>query len=174
MERIFDPFFTTKEVGTGTGLGLSLVLRIVTEACGAIDVASTVGAGSVFTVYLPRAGDAPADEADDEPPLPRGGGQRVLVVDDEEPLLTLVTETLDELGYSTIGFSSSIAALAAFRANPASFDAMIVDGRMPAMPGSALIREVRRIRGSIPLLLLSGDLSAMSAIAPKAEGPTRC
>jgi anti-sigma regulatory factor (Ser/Thr protein kinase) len=110
MERIFDPFFTTKEAGAGTGLGLSLVLRIVTEAGGAIDVASTPGTGSVFTVYLPRTGDAPEDQTAAEPALPRGGGQRVLVVDNEEMLLTLVTETLDELGYSAIGFTSSLAA----------------------------------------------------------------
>src|SRR5262249_42038372 len=118
FERIFDPFFTTKEPGTGTGLGLSLVLRIVTEAGGAIDVSSALGAGSVFTVYLPRAGDAPEDQGDDEPAPPRGQGQRVLVVDDEQLLLTLVTETLDDLGYRSVGFTSSVAALDAFRATP--------------------------------------------------------
>ena len=58
LEHMFDPFFTTKEVGTGTGLGLSIVHGVVTELGGAIDVATTVGAGSTFTVYLPRAGDA--------------------------------------------------------------------------------------------------------------------
>ena len=60
VDRIFDPFFTTKEVGSGTGLGLSLVHRIVTELGGAIDVASVVDQGSVFTVYLPRTGDVGA------------------------------------------------------------------------------------------------------------------
>src|SRR5262249_49897976 len=125
LDRIFDPFFTTKEAGAGSGLGLSLVLRIITEAGGAIDVSSTVGKGTVFTVHLPRAGDAPEDSADVAAATPRGAGQRVLVVDDEQLLLTLVTETLDELGYAPVGFQSSVAALDALRADPDGFDALI-------------------------------------------------
>ena len=103
IDKIFDPFFTTKEVGTGTGLGLSLVHGIVVELGGAIDVASTVGAGSTFTVYLPRSGDALDSFEKQEPELPRGDGQRVLVVDDEEPLVRLATRTLEELGYAPTG-----------------------------------------------------------------------
>ena len=156
LDRIFDPFFTTKEVGVGTGLGLSLVHGIVTQVGGAIDVASTPGAGSTFTVYLPRAGDAAESLDDDEPALPRGAGQRVLIVDDEEPLVRLATRTLEELGYAPAGFTSSVAALSAFRADPAHFDAVITDERMPGMSGSALIREVRSIRGALPVLLVSG------------------
>ena len=107
IERIFDPFFTTKEVGTGTGLGLSLVHGIVTELGGAIDVASVPGQGSAFTVYLPRSGEAvEADEAE-AAAMPRGDGQQVLIVDDEEPLVRLATETLAELGYAPVGFTSS-------------------------------------------------------------------
>src|SRR5207344_2704770 len=118
LERIFDPFFTTKEVGVGTGLGLSLVHGIVTELRGAIDVASTVGAGSTFTVYLPRAGDAEDDCEREESDAPRGNRQQVLIVDDEEPLVRLATETLADLGYAPLGFTSSSAALEAFRAEP--------------------------------------------------------
>ncbi len=131
VERIFDPFFTTKEVGTGTGLGLSLVHGIVAELGGAIDVASTPGAGSTFTVYLPRSGEAADAPQDEEPEMPRGDGQRVLIVDDEEPLVRLATRTLEELGYAPVGFTSSGAALAAFRADPQRFDALITDERMP-------------------------------------------
>ena len=156
LERIFDPFFTTKEVGVGTGLGLSLVHGIVTELGGAIDVASTVGEGSVFSVYLPRAGEAVSDRERDELDAPRGNCQKVLIVDDEAPLVTLATETLAELGYIPSGFTSSTAALAAFCADPARFDAVITDERMPGMSGSALIREIRKVRPTIPILLVSG------------------
>jgi CheY-like chemotaxis protein len=158
LERIFDPFFTTKDVGVGTGLGLSLVHGIVAELGGAVDVASAVGAGSTFTVYLPRGGDALAPAEIEAPTVPRGHGQRVLVVDDEEPLVRLATRTLAELGYEPVGFTSSVAALAAFRADPDRFDAVVTDERMPGISGSALIREVRGIRRAIPILLMSGYL----------------
>src|SRR5258708_1443682 len=156
LEHMFDPFFTTKEVGTGTGLGLSIVHGIVTELGGAIDVATTLGAGTTFTIYLPRAGDAEETDPDEEPSLPRGDGQRVLVVDDEEPLVRLATRTLEELGYVPVGFTSSRAALAAFRADPQRFDAVVTDERMPGVSGSTLIREVRGIREAIPVVLMSG------------------
>jgi PAS domain S-box-containing protein len=158
LERMFDPFFTTKEVGVGSGLGLSLVHGIVTSVGGAIDVATELGAGSTFTVYLPRSGDAPAQAANAKRPLPRGDGQRVLVVDDEEPLVRLASETLERLGYAPVSFTSSTAALAAFRANPQRFDAVLTDERMPGLSGSALIREVRGIRDAIPVVLMSGYL----------------
>jgi PAS domain S-box-containing protein len=165
LERIFDPFFTTKEVGTGTGLGLSLVHGIVADLGGAIDVASIPGAGSTFTVYLPRSGDALDSSREQEVELPRGDGQRVLIVDDEEPLVRLATRALEELGYAPVGFTSSSAALAAFRADPQRFDALITDERMPGMSGSALIREVRGIRGSMPVVLMSGYLRATAGRA---------
>jgi CheY-like chemotaxis protein len=165
VDRIFDPFFTTKEVGTGTGLGLSLVHGIVTALGGAIDVASKVGSGSTFTVYLPRSGDAAESNDEEELALPRGAGERVLIVDDEEALVQLAARTLENLGYTPIGFTSSAAALAAFRADPEQFDAILTDERMPEMSGSALIREVRGMRSSMPVVLMSGYLGAMAATA---------
>ncbi len=88
--------------------------------------------------------------------MPQGAGQRVLFVDDEEPLVRLATETLEELGYAPVGFTSSLAALEAFRADPKGFDAVVTDERMPGMTGSALIRAVRGIRRSVPIVLVSG------------------
>ena len=165
IERIFDPFFTTKEVGTGTGLGLALVHGIVTELGGAIDVTSSPDTGTTFVVYLPRSGEASGVADSAEQAIPRGDGQRVLIVDDEEPLVSLATRTLEELGYAPVGFTSSSDALAAFRADPQRFDALVTDERMPGMSGSALIREVRDLRGSMPVVLMSGFLGARGGTA---------
>src|SRR5262249_29134212 len=140
IDRIFDPFFSTKEVGIGTGLGLSLVHGIVMDLGGAMDVSSAPGAGSTFTVFLPRAGDAVETTGNHAPTLPSGNGESVLIVDDEELLVGLAIRTLEEIGYVPLGFTSSAAALAAFRDDPARFDVMITDERMPGLSGSALIR----------------------------------
>jgi PAS domain S-box-containing protein len=170
VDRIFDPFFTTKEVGLGTGLGLSLVHGIVTELGGAINVASAPGAGSVFTVYLPRADDAGELDESEAPNVPRGNRERVLVVDDEEPLMRLATETLEDFGYRPVGFTSSLAALEAFRADPLAFDAVITDERMPGMTGSTLVRELRRMRATIPVMLMSGFVGGAVASGAREAG----
>ena len=157
LERIFDPFFTTKEMGVGTGLGLSLVLRIVTQAGGAIDVQSTPGVGSVFTVYLPRAGDAPEESADASPALPRGNGQRVMVVDDEESLLELTTDrAARDWATSRWGMARREQPWRRSARTPDDFDVLITDLRMPGMSGDALIREVRQLRPLLPVILVSG------------------
>jgi len=165
LKHMFEPFFTTKEVGVGSGLGLSLVHGIVSNFGGAIDVTTVLGKGSTFTVYLPRSGDAPEEPVTQNRSLTRGEGQHVLVVDDEEPLLRLATETLESLGYAPVGFTSSAAALVAFRADPGRFDVILTDERMPGLTGSALIRELRAIRPAIPVVLMSGypDMESVDA-----------
>jgi CheY-like chemotaxis protein len=163
VEKIFDPFFTTKEVGVGTGLGLSLVQGIVTGFGGVIDVATNVGTGSVFRVYLPLAGEVTMSSK------PRKAVEHrtrntcqgcVMVVDDEEALVQLAMETLTELGYSAVGFTSSSKAIEAFSADPRRFDAVITDESMPRVSGSELIGKVRALRPTVPILLVSGYVNA--------------
>jgi PAS domain S-box-containing protein len=158
LSRIFEPFFTTKEFGRGTGLGLSLVYAIVTDLAGAIDVKSVLTQGSTFAIYLPLAEIAlpAAAEAEAEGPLPRGNGERVLLVDDEAPVLAMTAEVLTRLGYEPVCFADSRAALAAFEAAPGRFDVVVTDDLMPGITGTGLASVVRRRRPDLPIVLVSG------------------
>ena len=170
FERMFDPFFTTKSVGQGTGLGLSLVHGIVTDLGGAIDITTEAGRGTTFEIWLPTAGETgkPATEAAREPP--RGNGETVMIVDDEQPLVALVEEMLAELGYEPVGFDSSRAALELFRAEPDRFDVLLTDEAMPDLTGTELAREIRRRRPDIPIILVSGHGGSQLAQAAATLG----
>jgi PAS domain S-box-containing protein len=156
LERVFDPFFTTKGVGEGTGLGLSLVHGIVTDLGGAIDVKTRAGEGTTFEIWLPITAEIgqPAAEAVRE--LPRGHGETVMIVDDERPLVELTEEILAELGYEPVGFDSSAAALAAFRAAPERYDLILTDEAMPDLIGTELARHFRQCRPGVPIIVVSG------------------
>jgi CheY-like chemotaxis protein len=161
LERLFEPFFTTKEVGKGTGLGLSLVYGIVTDSAGAIDVASTPGAGSRFTIYLPRVDSPAVVEDPTQAPLVRGNGERIMVVEDERPLMALLCEVLKRLGYKPAGFADGSAALAEFEARSGRFDALITDEIMPGLAGTELAAALRRQRADLPVVLVSGYIGPM-------------
>jgi PAS domain S-box-containing protein len=156
LERIFNPFFTTRKTGEGTGLGLSLVDGIVREYGGGIDVHSVVGQGTRFDIYLPVAEAPPPAVEGLSEVLPRGNGEVVLIVDDEDVLVTLAEEVLAELGYEPVGFRSSAEALRAFKDDPDRFDVVITDQTMPDLTGLELVDQIRAIRGTLPVILCSG------------------
>jgi signal transduction histidine kinase/CheY-like chemotaxis protein len=153
-ERIFDPFFTTKATGKGTGLGLSLALSIAKAHEGGIDVLSDVGKGSTFSVYLPITSVAPIVTATPAS-VRRGGGQRVMLVDDEAALLALGTEILIELGYAPVAFGRSPDALAAFEANPGAWDLVLTDEVMPQLTGTELAARIHRARSDLPIIVIT-------------------
>jgi signal transduction histidine kinase/ActR/RegA family two-component response regulator len=156
LERMFDPFFTTKRVGDGTGLGLALVHGIIAEFGGVIDVATQIGVGTTFTIWLPASSQTPRPLAKPAGELPRGHGETVMIVDDERVLVALAEETLAELGYEPVGFDSSLAALQAFRAEPKRFDLVLSDETMPDLTGTELASEIRQLRPEISIILMSG------------------
>jgi len=168
VERIFDPFFTTKPVGEGTGLGLSLVHGIVLDHGAALEVDSRPGAGTTFSVYLPLTEAAPA-AAPVPRRAPRGRGETVLVVDDEEGLVHLAEEVLAGLGYEPVGCVGAQQALRVFRAAPERFDAVLSDAIMPDMSGTELLAEMKQLRPQLPAVLMSGyggpDLQAQAQTA---------
>ena len=156
LERMFDPFFTTKGVGDGTGLGLALVHGIVADFGGVIDVATQLGVGTTFTIWLPAVSQLPTSPPEPAVELPRGNGEIVMIVDDERALVALAEEILAELNYEPVGFDSSIAALQAFRAQPQRFDVVLTDETMPDLTGSEFAREIRKLHPEIPIILMSG------------------
>jgi signal transduction histidine kinase/ActR/RegA family two-component response regulator len=168
VERIFDPFFTTKPVGEGTGLGLSLVHGIVLDHGAALDVDSTAGGGTTFSVYLPLVSGEPMQEPIPLAP-PAGAGETILVVDDEESLVHLAEEVLAGLGYEPVGCVGAAQALKVFRAAPERFDAVVSDAIMPDLAGTELLAQMRLLRPDLPVLLVSGyggpDLQAQAAAA---------
>ena len=173
IARIFEPFFTTKEVGKGTGLGLSLVYGIVTDGGGAIDVASRPGVGSTFKIYLPRLDGVAAAEEEDKAPAPRGRGQRVLVIDDEAPLVAVTTEVLSRLGYEAVGFSNGHDALAEVEKAPSRFDAVITDEVMPGLSGTEVAQRLKELRPDLPVVLVSGYVGPMMSERAHAAGVGR-
>ena len=157
--RIFDPFFTTKPVGVGTGLGLSQVHASVLDHKGAIAVDSGPGRGTEFCIYLPLTDQTPSVESA-HVAMPLGGGQVVLVVDDEAVLVQLAEEVLASIGYEPVGCVGAQQALEVFRAEPARFDAVLTDVLMSDMTGPELALELRKSRPALPVVLMSGFCGA--------------
>ncbi|MCG8512021.1 MAG: transporter substrate-binding domain-containing protein [Rhodospirillales bacterium] len=161
IEGAFDPFFTTKEVGKGTGLGLSMVYGFVRRSGGHVKIYSEPGEGTSIRMYLPRA----AGEADKRPGcrvnadgLP-GGHETILVVDDEENLVTAAVTILESLGYRTISAASGKQALDILDGNP-SIDLLFSDVIMPrGMDGYRLAIEALNRRPGLRVLLTSGFTS---------------
>ncbi len=156
LSRIFEPFFTTKEPGHGTGLGLAVVHGIVEEHDGVITVRSAPGAGTTFDIYFPEFCALDLDAAPAETPLPRGTGQRVLFVDDEEAIARAVVDLLGRLGYRVTMHTDPRAAWSAFDRAPTEFDLVVTDLTMPHWTGLELARRLLARRPDVPIVLSTG------------------
>jgi len=156
INRIFEPYFTTKEQGKGTGLGLSVVHGIIKEHGGDIRVYSEVGKGTVFHAYLPLLEDAGNHKTAAVARKYPTGRESILLVDDEELIVSMEQMMLERLGYQVTVRTSSPDALDAFRADPSKFDLVISDRGMPNMTGEQLAGELFSIRPDIPIILCTG------------------
>jgi len=155
LARVFEPFFTTKPPGQGTGLGLSTVYGIVNQSGGFARVDSTPGLGTTVGVYLPLVPDPlTPEEAPGE--APRGGGETVLVVEDDLKVRVLVARALLSFGYTVYEAPNGDAALEFLARKPGQVDMMLTDIVMPGMSGQDLTRQIREEYPGLPILCMSG------------------
>jgi len=175
--RIFEPFFTTRQSSDGTGLGLSVVHGIMETHQGAITVESTCDVGTTFALYFPAIDAAPdstrhtpltLDAVAAEPP--EAETIRVLYVDDDALIVSLVSRLLGRSGCTVTGFRRAQEALTQIRMTPNDFDVVITDFNMPEFSGLDIARAVRDVRPSLPVVITSGFISTELRGAAEAAG----
>ena len=155
--RAFEPFFTTKPKGQGTGLGLATIHGIVSQAGGHAQIYSEPGLGTTFTVLLP-ATDAPVPTTPrEEPSEPeRGGGETILVVEDEPAMLEVTRRILSDHGYGVLTAHNGPAALALAERHRGAIEVLLTDVVMPEMLGKEVAERVSALRPGIRVLFMSG------------------
>jgi len=158
MERIFEPFFTTKGAGKGTGLGLATVYGIVKQHRGWVEVASQVGVGTTFKVFLPAVQSTVAQtEFIQNPDAIRGGEETILVVEDEPALRELVTKVLRNYGYHVLEAAHGKEAVRIWQAQASKPALLLTDMMMPeGMTGWELAEHIRSESPDVKVLFTSG------------------
>jgi CheY-like chemotaxis protein len=158
LQRIFEPFFTTKEVGKGTGLGLATVYGIVKQHQGWIEVDSTVGKGTTFRIYIPHAGSEHVETEKPTKQTPiRGGGETVLLVEDERPVRELASRVLQKYGYKILQAANGIEALKIWNQHKDEIALLFTDLVMPDnMNGRELAEKLWIEQPRLKVIFTSG------------------
>jgi signal transduction histidine kinase/ActR/RegA family two-component response regulator len=155
--RIFEPFFTTKDVGRGTGLGLATSIAIVERARGTIDVDSSPGRGTTFTIRLPRVFESPTDLAEHPRRLPvRADGGLVLLVEDDPQVRRVARDALAESGYEVLEADNGAVALELATRHDSRIRCVLTDVVMPILGGGELVRKLRSEFPDLPIVVMSG------------------
>jgi len=165
LSHIFEPFFTTKETGKGTGLGLSTVYGIVHQHDGFITVASEPGKGTSFTIYLPAFSFEEASRAalePDEQELLRGGGEHILLVEDEEGVRKFASRTLRRYGYTVMEAACAKDAVEIFRKTGPGINLLFTDVVLPDNTGVSLTQELLAMQPGLKVVLSSGYVDEKS------------
>jgi PAS domain S-box-containing protein len=161
LSRLFEPFFTTKKPGQGTGLGMPMVYGIVEQNHGFINVYSEPGEGTVIKIYLPRyKGGSETKLAERSEQISMGKGELILVVEDEEIILTMCKSILENLGYRVLTAMAASEAIRITRENP-DIDLLVTDVVMPEMNGKELSLKLLEINEKMRVLFMSGYTSSV-------------
>jgi PAS domain S-box-containing protein len=161
VKRIFDPFFTSKPLGHGTGLGLSTALTIVKSHGGFINVYSELGRGTRFSINLPAIEDlVEPSVAETVSAYPRGNGELVLLVDDEENILQITAAALEMHGYRVVTAADGVKGVEEYNRRRDEVDLVLTDVSMPDMSGPAMIRELQKIDPDVKVVCMSGLMNA--------------
>ena len=168
--KIFDPFYSTK--GAGRGLGLPEAYGMVLLHGGAIAVNSEIGKGSTFKALLPTA-DRKAEEGPDEenPQAAPWTSCAILVVDDESGIRRYAKRVLGAMGYAVLVADNGRSAVDAFRENADSIELVLLDVFMPGMNGDEVLRELRRIRPGVKVVVMTGYTESMDLDGFKGRPP---
>jgi PAS domain S-box-containing protein len=153
---IFEPFFTTKEVGKGTGLGLSTVYGIVRQNGGWIDVWSEVDVGTAFKMYFPRIDASPAPRRNGIATTAKGGGETVLVVEDQDAVRAFAAAALRQSGYDVLEAADGNEAIAVAERHQGRLHLLLTDVVMPGMNGKELSERLKELRPNLKVVLISG------------------
>jgi PAS domain S-box-containing protein len=156
QQRIWEPFFTTKREGEGTGLGLSLVRRIVTGLNGSVSVTSALNVGTVFTLLIPASAEEQATPRE-LPTSISGRGERIAIVDDETSISTYIALRLTQANFNVSVFRKPEDVLDAWKAEPNHFSVFLVDHHMPGMDGPELLTKLREAGSDAAFILMSGS-----------------
>jgi two-component system cell cycle sensor histidine kinase/response regulator CckA len=170
--RALEPFFTTKPTGLGTGLGLSSVYGIVTQAGGALELSSAVGHGTTVTVWLPATSEAPARTVAEAAPSQTGTGQPVLVVEDQPGVREVARRILSDAGYAVVTAEDSDDALRAVEEDGVVPAVLVTDVLMPGLSGPDLAQALRRRLPALPVVFVSGFPEVAQAPGPGSPAPT--
>ena len=164
LAHVFEPFFTTKDAGRGTGLGLATVYGIVRQNDGFIDVTSEPRRGTTFRIYLPRHAETAAPGAKPGPvTLARGGGETILLVEDEPSILLVGRMILERLGYKVLAAATPSDGLRLARAHAGKIDLLLTDVVMPGMNGLDLAKQLRAQYPKLRLVFMSGYTASVLA-----------
>lgn len=156
IDHIFEPFFSTKPRGEGTGMGLAAVYGIIKDMNGTISVQSEPGKGSIIEVMLPEFQRESRPEDGSADLLSLKGKGRILLVDDELPIIRWTRKVLVKLGYDVVGMTDSLESLELFKQDPLGFDLVLTDMTMPRMSGLELSKRITEIRPGLPVILFTG------------------